>query len=67
MYGYLSFNLYNEYFQINLDLVEHVLTYIVEGDHSWPREGAILIFLPGIGEIMSLHDQLAESHTFSPK
>ncbi|XP_045773576.1 putative ATP-dependent RNA helicase DHX57 isoform X1 [Maniola jurtina] len=52
--------------KINLDLVEHVLTYIVEGDHSWPREGAILIFLPGIGEIMSLHDQLAESHTFSP-
>ncbi|KAL0878613.1 hypothetical protein ABMA27_003692 [Loxostege sticticalis] len=53
--------------KINLDLVEHVLTYIVNGDHKWPREGAILIFLPGIAEIMSLHDQLAESHTFSPK
>ncbi|KAL4711140.1 hypothetical protein ACJJTC_009511 [Scirpophaga incertulas] len=53
--------------KINLDLVEHVLTYIVEGDHKWPREGAILIFLPGIAEIMSLHDQLSESHTFSPK
>ncbi|CAH0755147.1 unnamed protein product [Diatraea saccharalis] len=53
--------------KINLDLVEHVLNYIVDGDHKWPREGAILIFLPGIAEIMSLHDQLAESHTFSPK
>ncbi|XP_053608601.1 putative ATP-dependent RNA helicase DHX57 isoform X2 [Plodia interpunctella] len=53
--------------KINLDLVEHVLQYIVNGDHKWPREGAILIFLPGIAEIMQLHDQLAESHTFSPK
>ncbi|XP_063894558.1 putative ATP-dependent RNA helicase DHX57 [Helicoverpa armigera] len=53
--------------KINLELVEHVLTYIVKGDHQWPREGAILVFLPGIAEIMSLHDQLAESHTFSPK
>ncbi|XP_075976970.1 putative ATP-dependent RNA helicase DHX57 [Anticarsia gemmatalis] len=53
--------------KINLELIEHVLTYIVSGEHRWPREGAILIFLPGIAEIMSLHDQLAESHTFSPK
>ncbi|KAM3962013.1 LOW QUALITY PROTEIN: putative ATP-dependent RNA helicase DHX57 [Aphomia sociella] len=53
--------------KINLELVEHVLTYIVNGDHKWPREGAILIFLPGIAEIMSLHDQLAESPVFSPK
>lgn len=53
--------------QINLELVEHVLHYIVDGDHRWPREGAILIFLPGIAEIMTLHDLLAESHTFSPK
>ncbi|XP_060804166.1 putative ATP-dependent RNA helicase DHX57 [Amyelois transitella] len=53
--------------KINLDLVEHVLQYIVNGDHKWPQEGAILVFLPGIAEIMSLHDQLAESHTFSPK
>lgn len=53
--------------KINMELVEHVLTYIVKGDHEWPREGAILVFLPGIAEIMSLHDQLCESHTFSPK
>ncbi|XP_059062693.1 putative ATP-dependent RNA helicase DHX57 [Achroia grisella] len=53
--------------KINLDLVEHVLTYVVNGDHKWPKEGAILIFLPGIAEIMSLHDQLAESPTFSRK
>ncbi|CAG4996985.1 unnamed protein product [Parnassius apollo] len=53
--------------KINLELVEHVLTFIVEGDHKWPKEGAILVFLPGIAEIMTLHDQLVESHTFSPK
>lgn len=53
--------------QINSELVEHVLNYIVNGDHKWPREGAILIFLPGIQEIMSLYDQLVDSHTFSPK
>ncbi|XP_062529594.1 putative ATP-dependent RNA helicase DHX57 isoform X1 [Bombyx mori] len=53
--------------KINSELVEHVLNYIVNGDHKWPREGAILIFLPGIQEIMSLYDQLVDSHTFSPK
>ncbi|GBP89896.1 Putative ATP-dependent RNA helicase DHX57 [Eumeta japonica] len=53
--------------KINLELIEHVLMYIVHGDHKWPKEGAILIFLPGIAEIMSLYDQLSESHTFSPK
>lgn len=53
--------------KINFDLVEHVLNYIVSGDQQWPREGAILIFLPGIAEIMAIHDQLSESHTFGPK
>ncbi|XP_045536777.1 putative ATP-dependent RNA helicase DHX57 [Papilio machaon] len=53
--------------KINLELIEHVLTYIVEGDHGWPKEGAILVFLPGIAEIMSLYDQLNDSPTFSPK
>ncbi|CAG9123234.1 unnamed protein product [Plutella xylostella] len=53
--------------KINLELIEHVLAYIVEGDHNWPREGAILIFLPGIAEIMALHDQLNDSPMFSPK
>lgn len=53
--------------KINLELIEHVLIYIVNGDHDWPKEGAILVFLPGIAEIMGLHDQLAESRIFSPK
>ncbi|KOB78447.1 putative ATP-dependent RNA helicase [Operophtera brumata] len=52
---------------MDTEKVKHVLTYVVNGNHKWPREGAILIFLPGIAEIMALHDQLAESHTFSPK
>ncbi|XP_068628246.1 putative ATP-dependent RNA helicase DHX57 [Battus philenor] len=53
--------------KINLELIEHILTYIVEGDHEWPKEGAILVFLPGIAEIMSLHDQLLENPIFSLK
>lgn len=52
---------------MNLELIEHCLKYIVDGDHNWPREGAILVFLPGIQEIMSLHDQLCDSRMFSPK
>lgn len=55
------------FLQINLELIEHCLKYIVDGNHKWPREGAILVFLPGILEIMTLYDQLCESHTFSPK
>lgn len=52
---------------MNLDLIEHILTYIVEGDHEWPKEGAILVFLPGISEITSLHDQLNDSKTFGSR
>lgn len=53
--------------KINTDLIEHTLIYIVEGDHDWPREGAILVFLPGISEIMSLHDHLTGSKIFGSK
>lgn len=53
--------------KINLELIEHSLKYIVDGEHEWPKTGAILVFLPGIAEIMSLYDTLCDSHTFSPK
>ncbi|XP_028140776.1 putative ATP-dependent RNA helicase DHX57 isoform X1 [Diabrotica virgifera virgifera] len=44
--------------KINYDLIEHVLEWIVAGDHDYPKVGTILVFLPGIGEITTLYDQL---------
>ncbi|XP_068159676.1 putative ATP-dependent RNA helicase DHX57 [Drosophila tropicalis] len=52
---------------INPDLIESVLTYIVEGSHEWPREGTILIFLPGFQEIQTVHDSLLDHSIFSPR
>ncbi|XP_033170255.1 putative ATP-dependent RNA helicase DHX57 [Drosophila mauritiana] len=52
---------------INPELIESVLKYIVEGSHDWPREGTILIFLPGFGEIQSVHDSLLDNALFSPR
>ena len=43
---------------VNLDLVEEILTFIVDGDHDYPRQGAILVFLPGVQEIVSACEQL---------
>lgn len=53
--------------KINLDLIEAVLMWIVAGEHEYPREGSILIFLPGIAEITSLYDQLSDNSEFSPR
>ncbi|KAH8419691.1 hypothetical protein KR009_001107 [Drosophila setifemur] len=52
---------------INPELIESVLKYIVEGSHEWPREGTILIFLPGFGEIQTVHDALLDNALFSPR
>ncbi|EDW06069.1 putative ATP-dependent RNA helicase DHX57 [Drosophila mojavensis] len=46
---------------INPDLIESVLKYIVEGDHHWPREGSILIFLPGFQDIQAVLNALQDS------
>lgn len=51
----------------NLELIEHLLKYIVSGDHDFPREGSILVFLPGIAEITALHDQLNDNYEFSSR
>lgn len=53
--------------RINPELVEAVLRYIVAGEHDWPREGTILIFLPGLAEIQTLHDALNDSSVFSSR
>lgn len=50
--------------RINPELIEAVLRYIVDGEHDWPREGTILIFLPGLAEIQTVHDALNDSSTF---
>ena len=42
---------------VNLDLIERLVTHIAE-DYE---EGAILVFLPGMGEIKALHDRLRMS------
>uniref|UniRef100_A0A182J9H8 RNA helicase n=1 Tax=Anopheles atroparvus TaxID=41427 RepID=A0A182J9H8_ANOAO len=54
--------------RINPELIEHVLTYIVDDNsHSWPKEGSILIFLPGLAEIQTVHEALSESRLFGPR
>ncbi|TMW48422.1 hypothetical protein DOY81_006512 [Sarcophaga bullata] len=53
--------------KINPELIESVLKYIVEGEHEWPREGTILIFLPGLQEIQAVHEALSDSSMFGPR
>ena len=48
-----------DYDKINYDLIESVLEHILEDD-EYPKEGSILVFLPGLQEIMTLHDQVAK-------
>ncbi|XP_022087605.1 putative ATP-dependent RNA helicase DHX57 [Acanthaster planci] len=47
--------------KINYDLIEELVSWIVFGDHEYPKDGAILIFLPGLAEILSCYDQLQSS------
>ncbi|OCT79840.1 putative ATP-dependent RNA helicase DHX57 [Xenopus laevis] len=50
--------------KINLDLIEALLEWIVNGEHSYPP-GAVLVFLPGLAEIKTLYDQLQSNAMFS--
>ncbi|XP_013395575.1 putative ATP-dependent RNA helicase DHX57 [Lingula anatina] len=52
---------------INYDLVENVLEWIVEGKHEYPKDGAVLIFLPGYAEITTLYEKLQVSSVFRNK
>nr|XP_054758550.1 putative ATP-dependent RNA helicase DHX57 [Lytechinus pictus] len=47
--------------KINNDLIEDLIKWVVDGDHDYPKDGAILIFLPGLGEITDLYEQLQSS------
>ncbi|PSN50333.1 putative ATP-dependent RNA helicase DHX57 [Blattella germanica] len=53
--------------KINYDLVETVITWIVAGDHTFARTGSILVFLPGMAEISTLHDQLMDHPVLTPR
>ncbi|KAL2083418.1 hypothetical protein ACEWY4_021191 [Coilia grayii] len=50
--------------KINMDLLEDLLEWIVDGDHSYPP-GAVLVFLPGMAEIKQLYEQLQSNRTFN--
>ncbi|KAL6050769.1 hypothetical protein STEG23_015307, partial [Scotinomys teguina] len=50
--------------RVNLDLIEALLEWIVDGKHSYPP-GAILVFLPGLAEIKMLYEQLQSNCLFN--
>ncbi|KAI5606345.1 putative ATP-dependent RNA helicase DHX57 isoform X1, partial [Silurus asotus] len=50
--------------KINMDLVEGLLEWIVNGEHSYPP-GAVLVFLPGLAEIKQLYEQLQANRMFN--
>jgi len=53
--------------KINYELIETVLSYIVDENHNYPREGSILVFLPGIQEIRDMHEMLSNHSTFNER
>ncbi|XP_072360427.1 putative ATP-dependent RNA helicase DHX57 [Scyliorhinus torazame] len=50
--------------KVNLDLIEALLEWIVDGKHNYPP-GAVLIFLPGLAEIKLLYEQLQSNPFFN--
>lgn len=50
--------------KINMDLVESLLEWIVDGKHSYPP-GAVLVFMPGLAEIKMLYEQLQSNRMFN--
>ncbi|XP_034019242.1 putative ATP-dependent RNA helicase DHX57 isoform X2 [Thalassophryne amazonica] len=50
--------------KINMDLVENLLEWIVDGKHDYPP-GAVLVFMPGLAEIKMLYEQLQSNRLFN--
>uniref|UniRef100_A0A667Z0R9 Putative ATP-dependent RNA helicase DHX57 n=1 Tax=Myripristis murdjan TaxID=586833 RepID=A0A667Z0R9_9TELE len=50
--------------KINMDLVESLLEWIVDGQHNYPP-GAVLVFMPGLAEIKMLYEQLQSNKMFN--
>ncbi|XP_046383493.1 putative ATP-dependent RNA helicase DHX57 [Ischnura elegans] len=53
--------------KINYDLIETLLVWIATGKHEFPRDGSILVFLPGMAEITTLHELLSDNPVLSPR
>ncbi|XP_041352034.1 putative ATP-dependent RNA helicase DHX57 [Gigantopelta aegis] len=53
--------------KINMDLIISILEWIIHGDHEYPRNGAVLIFMPGFAEIQSFYDTLLSHSEFRNK
>ena len=56
-----------DHVKINFDLIECLVLWILDGDHAYPQEGSILVFMPGMAEISTLYDQLKRNATTSPR
>uniref|UniRef100_A0A8C5HMS3 Putative ATP-dependent RNA helicase DHX57 n=1 Tax=Gouania willdenowi TaxID=441366 RepID=A0A8C5HMS3_GOUWI len=52
--------------KINMDLVERLLEWIVDGNHKYPP-GAVLVFMPGMAEIRMLYERLQSNTMFKNK
>lgn len=50
--------------KINYELIEHILEWIVNGDHDHPKDGTVLVFLPGHAEISTMIQQLNNNRLF---
>ncbi|KAK1132279.1 hypothetical protein K0M31_016399 [Melipona bicolor] len=53
--------------KINFELIETVLEWISFGKHDYPKTGSILVFLPGLAEIIELKKRLNNNKYFCPK
>ncbi|KAH9495036.1 ATPdependent RNA helicase [Bulinus truncatus] len=52
--------------KLNSELVVHLLKWIITGQHEeFPPDGAILVFLPGYGEIEDIYDELTKCEEIS--
>lgn len=52
---------------INFELLEKIIEFIVDGEHDYPKEGSILVFLPGIADITTIRDMLYNNEILSPR
>lgn len=53
--------------KINFELIETVLEWISFGKHDYPKTGSILVFLPGLAEIIELKKRLNNNKYFCLK